>query len=114
MTETIYALRYAPGSSKEQVLNALKEGQTCCCCVLDFEVIIHHDSSHQSLCESLGLQWEDRITDGNFSLIRDSERPYIAVRLKSPHRARDYHIQLPQWPSMIINRELLEKIANGR
>ena len=71
-------------SSERQIAEALKSNRCICFCVSDnFNIYIHHDSSHISLEKYLGLMWEDIVFDGNASFVTVAGERHIVVRCKS-------------------------------
>lgn len=58
-------LKYAIGSSNAKVRTALKG----CVCLIEFDLYVHHSSSHDELAHNVGAKWSDRVVDGNFSIV---------------------------------------------
>ena len=73
-------LRIAPGSSLDKICAAIDRKETCCVCIINHDVVVHHDSWHETLRESIAAEWSDSLGDGNFSM---TGYGFVVVRWKS-------------------------------
>lgn len=85
MSSQFFEVRAAIGSSRDQVVDVVRQGKSFCFCVLaNYTVFVHHDHSHWSLADAIGAQWNDIVGEGNASDVGSliGREPYVAVRFK--------------------------------
>ncbi len=114
LPEGVARLRFAPGSSREKVVDALRNFNCGCMVVVGFDVWVHHSDYHETLRKAIGETWDDSESDGSFSVVGhdvDSNGnrilgDYIAVRFKY-RKAEPYTLK---WAEELIRNEFSDAV----